>query len=132
MYVWLGGFLFVLLVYVIIITFFERWLKKKFKIPKSEGFINKPVNKVHKWLEIVLIIGFIIGYASTGSVLILFCFFTSLYILRSLMQWLFRREQKQYILELFGILLYLIIMIIFKIMLMWKEKKIYRFLIRNT
>jgi|GEM_PF-5282403 len=108
----------ILLACVVIIIFLERWFKKQFKIPKSEGFINKPVNKVHKRLEILLIIGFIIGYVSTGSVQLLFWFFISLYILRSLMQWLFRREQKQYILELFGLVLYLTIMIIFKVMFM--------------
>lgn len=64
-----------LLVLGFIVFVVEKRLKKKFNIPKSEGFRNKPVNKVHKSLEILMLVGFIIGYARTDSILFMFFYF---------------------------------------------------------
>lgn len=90
----------------------ERWLKKKFSIQRSKGWITKYVNKAHKIMELTLFTTVIIGllFISKGINVHywLFPYLILLFLVRSFMKWKYERERKEYILELNGVFTLLI------------------------
>jgi hypothetical protein len=52
-----------LLFIAFLITFYilEKWLRKKYSIPKKKDIFYKHVNRFHKWGEILIIAAFIIS-----------------------------------------------------------------------
>lgn len=89
----------------------ERFLRKKFKIEERKDIIYQGVNKFQRWVEGSLLIIFLISLWFFNDYIFLsfISYFVLLNLFRTLMEWRYERESKQYILTLLSIILYLLI-----------------------
>ncbi|MEC2309955.1 DUF4181 domain-containing protein [Bacillus atrophaeus] len=103
-------FIILMLIAAAFSTAFHFYAKKKLGIHKP-GWRYKPVNSTQRWLEIVLLISYLIAliYFPTEYMIILFFLLLSLF--RAFMEWKYEQEEKQYIYNLFGTCLFLVIFI---------------------
>ncbi len=101
-------------VYAFLIFYYgvvERVIKNKLSIKKEKGLF-KHFNKIHKWLEVLLIIGvlavfFINAYYPLIVLTVLFAF-------RAFMEWKFEKESKAYILNILNASVVLFVLIALK------------------
>jgi hypothetical protein len=96
----------------------DEWLKKRYDIKDKKGWLYKPVNTLHKWLQRALLAGWFIFIfvaaklnLSLGSFIVLW-FFVLINSLRVYMEWKYERESNRYILSLGSVVLMLIILMI--------------------
>ena len=92
----------------------DLYLRKKFNIEKNEKFLDQFLNKGHMVFEIVLGIVFLLMVsvnAITGKQLyiLLFLFFAALYAIRAILERLFQREKKKYIISLMYVMICIIV-----------------------
>ncbi|HDR4479173.1 TPA: DUF4181 domain-containing protein [Bacillus cereus] len=106
--------LIVLLLWIIILCFLEKIVRKKLNIPRQTGWNSKYVSQSHKWGQWIIIISYVV-LMMIGSILnpiymtyIPIFFFMTLYIFQGYMQWKYDRKAKEYIIS-FGIVPLLII-----------------------
>ncbi len=90
-----------LIAYLIFIIALEKIVIKKFNIKKKKG-LYKPVNKVHKWSEIIFIIVIltIIFFVNELQHYFFPIFSTILFSFRAFMEWKFEKESKVFILSI--------------------------------
>jgi uncharacterized membrane protein len=98
-----------LIVYYAVI---EKIIINKLNIKKKKGLF-KHFNKIHKWLEVLLIIGilamiFVDAYYCLIGLNVLFAF-------RSFMEWKFEKETKAYIPNILNTSVCLLLLIILKL-----------------
>lgn len=101
-------FLFLILLIILLLTLLmERFLRKKFSIEKKKGFYQR-INKVHERGEVIIVLLVLITmYLWTfifNKELKPYYFIAGLIVLnsfRALMEWMYDRESKQYILTIF-------------------------------
>ncbi|MFC7391645.1 DUF4181 domain-containing protein [Scopulibacillus cellulosilyticus] len=95
-------------------NFNEKIIRKKLCIPKQEeGFFYKTVNDIHKRGETIIFIIFLLGIVLSvifnfDSTILLIPFFIVLYCFRAFMEWKYKRNNKEYIITFFGLVIYLI------------------------
>ncbi|MFE4354361.1 DUF4181 domain-containing protein [Peribacillus butanolivorans] len=106
------NFIIFIIVLLIISTVFERWLKKKLKIKKSKWSLYKGVNKFQRWTEMAMIIAFLISvwFVDNPTSWLIGYFLISLSF-RAFMEWKYKREEKEYILTLCSIFIYLFVLV---------------------
>ncbi|MFK9120875.1 DUF4181 domain-containing protein [Peribacillus frigoritolerans] len=91
---------------------FERWLKKKLKIGKSKGRFYKSVNKFQKWIEMSMLIAFLILiWFVDNTIPLLIGYFLISLSFRTFMEWKYKREKKEYILTLYSMFIYLFVLV---------------------
>lgn len=95
-------FITILIGAVIAAGVFDLYLRKKYQIEKNEKFTDQFVNKKHMLFEIiacVLFLAFLSASGATGKQLyfLVFLFFAMLYAIRTLLERLFYKEKKKYI-----------------------------------
>ncbi|MGE7762238.1 DUF4181 domain-containing protein [Peribacillus sp. NPDC097895] len=92
---------------------FERWLKKKFKIEKSKWSFYKGVNPFQRWTEMAMIIAFLISIWFVDNLIPwLIGYFLISSSFRAFMEWKYKREEKEYILTLYSMFIYLLVLVI--------------------
>ncbi|MBU5677755.1 DUF4181 domain-containing protein [Alkaliphilus sp. MSJ-5] len=99
--------------YIVLIALIEKILKNKLDIRDPKGLFNH-FNKLHKWLEVLLIAGIILSLFINA--LYTFILFILLFAFRALMEWKFDKDSKLYILNVLysgEFLLLLIILLLF-------------------
>jgi hypothetical protein len=96
----------------------DEWLKKRYDIKEKKGWLYKPVNTLHKWLQRALLASWFIFIfvaaklnLSLGSFIVLW-FFVLINSLRVFMEWKFDRKSNRYILSLGSVVWLLIILMI--------------------
>lgn len=89
----------------------ERYLRKKFGIEERKGFTYKSVNKLQRWVERSFLVTFLIAlwFLIDYAFLVLISYFVVMSLFRSLIEWRYEREKKEYILTLHSIIMYLLI-----------------------
>ena len=89
----------------------EMLLRKKLKIEKPRGFLYKGVNRAHMVIEFTILGVFLalLWYIDRPFPAFIIFFFV-LFSFRAFMEWKFERENKNYIITLFNIVMYLSIM----------------------
>lgn len=89
----------------------ERYLRKKFDIEKRKGFIYKGANKFHRWTEgsLLIIVLILLWFFIEYTFLLLISFYVLMNLFRALMEWRYERENKEYILTLHSIIIYLLL-----------------------
>ncbi|WP_375090378.1 DUF4181 domain-containing protein [Peribacillus sp. RS7] len=108
----LNYIIFIIAILIIAIVF-ERWLKKKLKIGKSEGRFYKGVNKYQKWIEMSMLIAFLILiWFVDNTIPFLIGYFLISLSFRAFMEWKYKREKKEYILTLYSMFIYLFVLVI--------------------
>ncbi|WP_321141618.1 DUF4181 domain-containing protein [Bacillus gaemokensis] len=94
---------------IAILFLLENLLRKKLHIPRKNSFIYKPVNDLHKWGEIsiftiYLITSFILivkfDYINIGY--LIFAFLVVLNVFRTVMEWKYDKESKEYVISFLG------------------------------
>jgi uncharacterized membrane protein len=101
----------VVLIVFAIMTIIEIGLRKVLKIGKRDKTRPRYLNNVHKWGEIGLLIAFFFSYfviinyymESEWRPLWIVYFFLVMQIFRTIMEWLYAREQREYIFQLLGV-----------------------------
>ncbi|WP_107838377.1 DUF4181 domain-containing protein [Metasolibacillus meyeri] len=83
----------------------DLWLRKKFSIQKNEKFMDQYVNKLHFVFEILLCAFFIVNVAVRGFsgkylYFVLFLFFGLVFAIRVVMEYVFKKEQRKFIISL--------------------------------
>ncbi|XHU78711.1 DUF4181 domain-containing protein [Peribacillus simplex] len=108
----LNYFIYIIVFFIIAIVF-ERWLKKKWKIKKSKGHFYKAVNPFQRWTEMAMIIAFLISiwFVDNPTSWLIGYFLISLSF-RAFMEWKYNREEKEYILTLYSMFIYLLVLVI--------------------
>ena len=88
----------------------DHYLRKKFGIENRKGFSFKSVNKLQRWVERGFIVIFLIALWFLIDYALLLCvsYFVVMNLFRSLMEWRYEREKKEYILTLHSIMMYLL------------------------
>lgn len=118
----MGVFIFwiIIIVFCIVIYFFDKFLRKKLNMFKG-GFwgYKKYVNSLYKKLEIglffiYLIISFIFifKFESINIVYVIFIYLGGMLILRVLMEWKYDRELKEYIFLVIGVFMFIFMILI--------------------
>lgn len=93
-------------------------LRKVFNIEKRDKTRPKYVNDMHKWGEIVLIVGFVLSYFVVinlevdWSYLWIAFFFTVLQLFRAFMEWKYPIQRGQYILHLYAAVVLVVFILI--------------------
>ncbi|MES1042391.1 DUF4181 domain-containing protein [Peribacillus simplex] len=101
-----------IIAFFIIAIVFERWLKKKLKIGKSKGHFYKGVNKYQKWIEMSMLIAFLILiWFVDNTIPLLIGYFLISLSFRAFMEWKYKREKKEYILTLYSMFIYLFVLV---------------------
>lgn len=103
-----------LFAFLIFWALIEKIIINKFNIRKKKGRY-KHVNEIHKWLEVLLIIGillmfFVDSYYSLVGLTVLLSF-------RAFMEWKFEKELKTYILNILNSSVCVLFLIILKLFL---------------
>ncbi|MFT8322084.1 MAG: DUF4181 domain-containing protein [Bacillus sp. (in: firmicutes)] len=96
---------------LLVISFvMEKYLKKKFSIPKRDTFIYHRLNNIQRWGERIIFILFVITLwvFIDHSLIVLIIYVLLFHLYRGFMEWKYNREGKQYILTIAFIVLYLI------------------------
>jgi uncharacterized membrane protein len=101
--------------YIFLIVYYaviEKIIINKFNIKKKKGLF-KHFNEIHKWVEVLLIIGtlamvFVDAYYCLIGLTVLLAF-------RSFMEWKFEKESKAYILNALNTGVCLLLLIILKL-----------------
>ena len=80
----------------------DLFLRKKFNIKKNERFIDQFVGKKHFVFEIFLYVLFLASISLRGLegkylYLMLFLFFSVVFVLRAFAEYVFRKEERKYI-----------------------------------
>lgn len=109
------GVIFVITIVYLLLS--ESWLKQRFAIERKDGLFVKFINKQHMIIEIILLVIAIVGiflFSSKGLYghYWVFAFFITILIVRSIMQWIYERERKEYILELNSLLAFIVLFIL--------------------
>lgn len=108
----LVNYIIFIIAFLIIAIVFERWLKKKLKIGKSEGHFYKSINKYHKWIEMSMLIAFLILiWFVDNTIPLLIGYFLISLSFRTFMEWKYKREKKEYILTLYSMFIYLFVLV---------------------
>ncbi|MEC5424851.1 DUF4181 domain-containing protein [Virgibacillus sp. C22-A2] len=111
-----------LLILVAIIYGFlsQRWLGKRFGIKRSERLVYQHVNKMHKIVERLLIIGillvmflFLFYFQGEDIGPLLATFFLTLFSVRAFIEWKFERTRKEYILTLNALAIFIFCSLVF-------------------
>jgi len=119
----------VVLIVIAIMTFIEMGLRKVLKIGKRDKTRPRYLNKVHKWGEIGLLIAFFFSYFVVINYyfeeefmpLWIVYFFLVMQIFRTIMEWIYAREQKEYIFQLLAAI-FLLVFILFATYTNWIDK----------
>lgn len=97
-------------IYLLILVFLHvgagRLLRKKYVIERPESFFYKCVNRIHKWGEIIITVGSLVILFSYESIFsrpiqphtFLLCII-ALFTFRTVMEWIYNKESKHYILS---------------------------------
>ena len=98
-------FLFIILVGFIILGIADLKLRKKYGIKKNEKFMDQYINRAHLIVEIWMYAMFFILISVKNIVgipfyFLLFIFFALVFAIRALLDYVFRREMKRYIISL--------------------------------
>ena len=98
-------FLFIILVGFIILGIVDLKIRKKYNIQKNERFMDQYVNRSHLIVEIWLYVMFFFLITLKGIVgiqlyFLLFIFFALVFSIRTLLDYVFRRETKRHIIAL--------------------------------
>lgn len=101
--------LIVIIVFLIYGLISDWLLRKKLNINKSNWTFYESVNTVHKWIERIVFIGFIISlwFVENTFHLMIFFFFI-LFGIRAFMEWKYERVKKEYLMTLFSIFNFLL------------------------
>ncbi|SCY55600.1 DUF4181 domain-containing protein [Alkaliphilus peptidifermentans] len=103
---------------LIFLTVIEKPIIKKFDIKNQKGFY-KPVNKIHQWSEITLIISLIIiiYFISMLRQYFLPIFSTVVFGFRAFMEWKYEKNSKTYILSILNGSRFLVLIILINMFL---------------
>ena len=110
----------VVLIVIAIMTVIEMGLRKVLKIGKRDKTRPRYLNKVHKWGEIGLLIAFFFSYFVVINYyfeeefmpLWIVYFFLVMQIFRTIMEWIYAREQKEYIFQFLAVIFLLAFLLI--------------------
>lgn len=106
------------LVILALLTVMEIGLRKVFNIGKRDKNRPKYVNNIHKWGEIILLVGFILSYFFVINLKVewnylwIALYFTVLQLFRTFMEWKYPIQPREYIIHLFGAVVLLIFILI--------------------
>ncbi|MGE7187003.1 DUF4181 domain-containing protein [Peribacillus sp. NPDC006672] len=101
-----------IIAFFIIAIVFERWLKNKLKIERKGSFY-KGVNRFQRWTEMAMIIAFLISiWFVDNPISWLIGYFLISLSFRTFMEWKYKREEKEYILTLYSMFIYLFVLVI--------------------
>lgn len=100
----------------------DKFLREKFNIAKMKG-MYKTVNSTHKWTERLIVTIFLLGAGfliftndpnqnSDTFLLWLLIYFSTLFSVRSWMEWKYQRETNQYIISIYNLVFILMIIVI--------------------
>ncbi|MBT2572943.1 DUF4181 domain-containing protein [Bacillus sp. ISL-51] len=92
----------ILLTAAAVIAVFYYAARRIYNIPKQNGHYEH-VNRVHKWIEIGMIISYFVIIVFYQNIFLLTLYFSLFFLVRAVMEWRYRPEEKQYILYLFNI-----------------------------
>ncbi|MFJ7756354.1 DUF4181 domain-containing protein [Peribacillus muralis] len=103
-----------MLIFLIVSMVFERLLRKKLKIPKRKWTFYKGVNRFQRWIELALLIAFLLSiWVVDNLYLWLIGYFVISASFRAFMEWKFKKdEDKEYILTLYNLFIYVVILIV--------------------
>ncbi|MCM3409634.1 DUF4181 domain-containing protein [Metabacillus sp. YM-086] len=93
-------------------------IEGKLKIPKKTGIWQKPVNNIHKWLSrillFVLIVFVIVSQQLNFDISVYSVFLVLLFseILRAIMEWIYEKQTKRYILSIYNSMIWVIILLV--------------------
>lgn len=117
--VFIKATVFILIILMIFVAG-EKVLRRKFNIDKRDKNRPRFVNKVHMWGEIILIIAYIASMFYFVAELsetrwigigVAFLFLIS-ELLRALIEWIYQKEQREYIIHLYASLIIIIFVLI--------------------
>ncbi|UHA58789.1 DUF4181 domain-containing protein [Metabacillus litoralis] len=92
-------------------------IEGKLKIPKN-WYLAKPVNNIHKWLSrillFVLIVFVIVSQQLNFDISVYSVFLVLLFseILRAIMEWIYEKQTKRYILSIYNSMIWVIILLV--------------------
>lgn len=111
--------LFYLAVYIIILIIAEQMVIDRFNIKKRNKWFYSPVNRVHLWGEIAIIIPMVAIFYFNRSIRLYFVpvFLTMLFGFRAFMEWKYDKASKTYILSLFTLIVVLMTFFMLKLSL---------------
>lgn len=106
-----------IIIAILYLFFSEKWLKKKYDIQRKEGVFVKFVNRLHMIIESTLLVIAIIGiflFSNKGAYGFywVFSFFTLILLVRTIMQYIFEKELKEYILQLNSLIAYIVLFVL--------------------
>lgn len=79
----------------------EHYLKKKYSIVKSKGWIYHTFNRIHSGLKAILFILLIVAlFFFNAAAIGIIVYVTLINALRALMEWRYEHEKKHYLLSL--------------------------------
>lgn len=109
------GIVFVLAIVYLLLS--ESWLKKKYDIQRKEAIFVKFVNKIHLVMELILVAIAMIGvfvFSKEGiySHYWVFGFFIAIILVRTIMEFIYERERREYILELNYVMTFVVLFMI--------------------
>lgn len=109
------GIVFVLAIVYLLLS--ESWLKKKYDIQRKEAIFVKFVNKIHLVMELILVAIAMIGvfvFSKEGiySHYWVFGFFIAIMLVRTIMEFIYERERREYILELNYVMTFVVLFMI--------------------
>ncbi|CAM3213358.1 DUF4181 domain-containing protein [Sporolactobacillus spathodeae] len=95
-------FVFAIIVLFVVYSLTDQYLKKRFSIQKTKGWIYHPVNRLQKYGEIFLfIIALILFFSFSDQIILIMLIFLIISNgFRALMEWLYRRKTGRYLLEI--------------------------------
>jgi hypothetical protein len=104
------------IVFIVLEILTEKKIRKKFGIHKKEGTWYRTVNSFHQAGEVLIMITFIIFITIMGNGETdlanwitkygVFLFITVLFIFRAFMEWKFDRKSKEYIIQMFNLIVF--------------------------
>ncbi|MCO7127156.1 DUF4181 domain-containing protein [Sporolactobacillus shoreicorticis] len=83
----------------------DRYLKKKYNIAESKGWIYRPINRIHSSLEAVLFLLFLIAlFFFNAAPMVVIIYVALANALRALMEWKYDREKRRYLFSLSSVI----------------------------
>ena len=108
----------------VIAVFTESYVKRKYNIDRKSNPLSKPIKRVQFILLTICFIIYLvitstllIKYDEFNALLVLFLFFIVISFIRGFMQWKYNRGANIWRLEIFGAIIFTILVIIFGLIL---------------
>lgn len=98
-------FILIILVGFIALGIADMWLRKKYEIERNEKFMDQYINRTHFIVELWLVVMFLVfatlrGLQGIQLYFVLFMFFALIFAIRALLEYVFKKSSKRYIISL--------------------------------